>query len=571
LKNVAIYARVSSEQQAEAGTIKSQIEALRNQIITDGHILQPEMNFIDEGFSGATLVRPALEKLRDIAYLGNIDLLYILSPDRLSRKYAYQVLLIEEFQKHGVELIFLQHEQAKTPEGNLLLQMQGMIAEYERAKILERSRRGKLHAARQGSINVLGGAPYGYRYITATENTGNAQYEIDLSEAKIVKLMFEWIGRDRLTIGAIKRKLDSMKVPTKKGKIFWDRSVIWGILQNPAYIGKAAFGKTKSGKPIPSLRRIRGGKEISARNYSIYKVPKDEWIFIPVPPIISLKLYQTVQEQLEENRKRNRQQKRGASHLLQGLLVCKECGYAYYGKPVSNKSSKGKKRNYVYYRCIGSDAYRFGGQRVCSNKQVRSDFLEKAVWDDVYEFLTVPERIENEFGLRLSGKKKHSKWDSNDRLPKEIRKTKRGINKLIDAYTDELLDKEEFSTRIKKLKDRLESLTAELKNFEDEAAYEKDLHIIIGRMKEFAEKVIENMDNADWHKKREIIRSVVKCIEINTKEVHIVYRVNPYPFQNAPEKGYLQHCWKGRKPCTFKYLSALCAGLMVWKSNKTEM
>ena len=545
MKNVAIYARVSSEQQATAGTIKSQIEALRNQIIMDGHILHPEMNFIDEGFSGATLIRPALEKLRDIAYLGNIDLLYILSPDRLSRKYAYQVLLIEEFQKNDVELIFLQHEQAKTPEGNLLLQMQGMIAEYERAKILERSRRGKLHAARQGSINVLGGAPYGYRYISVTENAGNAQYEIDLSEAKIVKLIYEWMGRDRLTIGAIKRKLDSMRVPTKKGKLCWDRSVIWGILQNPAYIGKAAFGKSKVGKPRPSLRKVRGGKEIPARNYSTYKVPKDEWIFIPVPPIINLELYQTVQEQLEENRKRYRQRKRGARHLLQGLLVCKECGYAYYGKPVSNKSSKGKKRIYEYYRCIGSDAHRFGGQRVCSNKQIRADFLEKAVWDDVYEFLTVPERIENEFGLRLSGKKKHSKWESNERLQKEIRKTKRGINKLIDAYTDELLDKEEFSIRIKKLKDRLESLTAELKNFEDEAAYEKDLHIIIGRMKEFAKKVIENMNNADWHKKREIIRSVVKCIEINTKEVHIVYRVNPFPFQNTPEKGRLQHCWKG--------------------------
>ena len=307
MKNVAIYARVSSEQQATAGTIKSQIEALRNQIIMDGHILHPEMNFIDEGFSGATLIRPALEKLRDIAYLGNIDLLYILSPDRLSRKYAYQVLLIEEFQKNDVELIFLQHEQAKTPEGNLLLQMQGMIAEYERAKILERSRRGKLHAARQGSINVLGGAPYGYRYISVTENAGNAQYEIDLSEAKIVKLIYEWMGRDRLTIGAIKRKLDSMRVPTKKGKLCWDRSVIWGILQNPAYIGKAAFGKSKVGKPRPSLRKVRGGKEIPARNYSTYKVPKDEWIFIPVPPIINLELYQTVQEQLEENRKRYRQ------------------------------------------------------------------------------------------------------------------------------------------------------------------------------------------------------------------------------------------------------------------------
>lgn len=124
-----------------------------------------------------------------------------------------------------------------------------------------------------------------------------------------------------------------------------------------------------------------------------------------------------------------------------------------------------------YYRCIGSDAYRFGGERICYNKQIRSDYLEQAVRNDVYEFLTVPERIENEFKLRLSGKKKHSKWESEEKLQKEISKIKRGINKLIDAYTDELLDKEEFSNRIKKSRDRLESLTIDLKKFEDEVSY----------------------------------------------------------------------------------------------------
>src|SRR5207249_9244482 len=162
----AIYARVSSEQQAKDNTIASQIEALKQRFAQDGLSLESELCFIDEGCSGSTLIRPALERLRDQAAAGAVDRLYVHSPDRLARRYAYQVLLIDEFQRAGVELVFLNHPIGRTAEEDLLLQVQGMVAEYERAKILERSRRGKLHAARHGAISVLGGAPFGYRYVS---------------------------------------------------------------------------------------------------------------------------------------------------------------------------------------------------------------------------------------------------------------------------------------------------------------------------------------------------------------------------------------------------------------------
>jgi site-specific DNA recombinase len=161
----ALYARVSSAQQAEAHTVASQVVALRERIAADGLPLSEALQFIDEGYSGATLVRPALERLRDLATAGALDRLYVHSPDRLARKYAYQVLLVDEFQRVGVEVIFLNRELGRSPEDDLLLQVQGMMAEYERAKISERHRRGKLHAARAGTVNVLSGAPYGYRYI----------------------------------------------------------------------------------------------------------------------------------------------------------------------------------------------------------------------------------------------------------------------------------------------------------------------------------------------------------------------------------------------------------------------
>src|SRR5262245_37073337 len=203
----AIYARVSSEQQAEAHTIASQVTALCERALADGLSVPAALQFLDEGYSGATLVRPALESLRDTAAAGSIDRLYVHSPDRLARKYAYQVLLVEEFEHLGVEVVFLNRELGHSPEDDLLLQVQGMMAEYERAKILERHRRGKLHAARVGLVNVLSGAPYGYRYVNKHAGGGQARYDLIPDEARVVRHVVEWIGRARLSIGEVCRRL----------------------------------------------------------------------------------------------------------------------------------------------------------------------------------------------------------------------------------------------------------------------------------------------------------------------------------------------------------------------------
>ena len=172
---VALYARVSGEQQAKEDTIDSQVEAVTQRIVSDGLTCDPELRFIDDGVSGTILARPGLERLRDQAAAGAIDRVYVLDPDRLSRKYAYQVLILEELARCGVDVVFLRNPVGRGPEQDLLLQVQGMIAEYERAKIMERCRRGKQHAARRGSINVLSGAPYGYRYVGKHGGGGEAQ------------------------------------------------------------------------------------------------------------------------------------------------------------------------------------------------------------------------------------------------------------------------------------------------------------------------------------------------------------------------------------------------------------
>jgi site-specific DNA recombinase len=536
---VAIYARVSSEQQVSAHTIESQLAILSEKVKADGYILQPDLQFVDAGYSGATLVRPGLEKLRDLAAVGEIDRLYIHSPDRLARKYAYQVLLLDELQRVGVEIVFLNRALGDSPEDDLLLQVQGMVAEYERAKILERSRRGKRHAAQIGSINPLSGAPYGYHYIDVQQGNGQARYDIHPEKAQVVRQIFDWVGREQATIGEVCRRLKQAEIPSPKGKPVWDRSTVWGLLNNPAYKGTAAFGKTAVGTKRPRLRPGRKQPPYPRRDYSIYDQNSDQWIFIPVPALVDADLFTVVQQQLQENRQRARQTQRGAKYLLQGLVVCQRCGYAYYGKPVSPKAAKGKARSYAYYRCLGTDAYRFGGERICDNLQVRTDRLEIAVWQQVQELLENPQRLAQEYERRGQEPKQNPQLIT---LETQLTKLQRGLERLIDSYAEGLIQKPEFEPRITQFRARITALETQIAQATAEITRQQELRLIISRLEDFATQVKTGLEQLDWQQRRDIIRTLVKRVEIDQDQVNVVFRVEPHTPIPDPDKDCLQHC-----------------------------
>jgi site-specific DNA recombinase len=539
---VAIYARVSGEQQAKDDTIASQLEAVTRRVASDALECEPELCFLDDGYSGDILARPGLERLRDQAAAGVIDRLYVLDPDRFSRKYAYQVLILEELTRCGVEVVFLCNPPGRGPEENLLRQVQGMIAEYERAKIMERCRRGKQYAARRGSVNVLSGAPYGYRYVGKHEGGGEARYQVVVEEARVVRKIFEWVGQERCSIGEVCRRLQRDGIPTRTGKSAWDRSVVWMILKNPAYKGTAAFGKTRSGALKPQrLRPQRGRPEQPRRPVSRVDTSSQDQIFIDVPGLVSEELFGAVQAQLEENRQRRRDRPRGGRYLLQGLVVCMRCGYGCYGKPVSRASAKGKVP-YAYYRCTGSDAYRFGGQRLCWNKQVRTDVLDAAVWEDVRHLLSEPQRVRAEYERRLQGPGTDLSHEV-EHINKMIKNLKKVISRLIDAYGGGLLDKSEFEPRILAARERLAKLEDECRQRIGEATQEAELRLVIGQLEEFARRVSEELQEPDWDTRRNVVRALVKKVEVDEQEVRIVYRVSPSPFEGGPQQSRLQHCW----------------------------
>jgi site-specific DNA recombinase len=303
MKTAAIYARVSSDKQKEENTIASQTAALTEFARKEGYDVPREWIFEDEGFSGASLLRPGLERLRDLAAEGQLEAILVYAPDRISRKYAYQILLIEEFARNGVETVFVKAPKSDTPEDQLLLQFQGMIAEYERAQILERSRRGKRHRARQGQVSVLSGAPYGYHYIRKTDETA-AYYQVIDAEAEVVRRVYQRYTMEHLSIGAIARLLNEQGVPTRKRVSRWCRSMVWAILRNPAYKGTACFGKTeiRPRQRVTRPLRMRGG--VTNRNSANHERPRKEWIEIPVPAIVSEETFVLAQELLTANKNR---------------------------------------------------------------------------------------------------------------------------------------------------------------------------------------------------------------------------------------------------------------------------
>ncbi len=507
MMRAAVYARVSSEQQAKQTTIASQLAALRARVAADELLLEPDHCFVDEGHSGSTLLRPALERLRDAAYAGAVDRLYVHAPDRLARKYAYQVLLLEELQRHGVEVVFLNQPLGETAEEQLLVQVQGMIAEYERATILERSRRGKRHAAQQGRVSVLAHAPYGYRYRNKHE-PGGARYEVLADQAAVVRQIFHWIGQERLPLREVVRRLGHDAVPNPSGQARWSASTLSGLVKNPAYRGQAVFGK---------------------------QAPAQERIVIPVPALVSEELFAAAQEQLAENRQRHRQQCRHGPHLLQGLLVCQCCGRAFCH---ARCGSRRKPQVYRCYRCT-SMIQEGRRQRRCVNRTIPANALEETVWQDVCALLREPRRVAAEFQRRSDQPARHEEtlaW-----LHQQQAKDKRALERLIDAYENGLLDKAELAPRLDRARQRLTQWQTQAQEFLETQAHERDLDHALGRLEDFAQRIDAGLRQPTPTQKREIMKALIKRVEIAPEKIRVIYKIHPLPRLADEKVGNLQH------------------------------
>lgn len=574
MKTAAIYARVSSDKQREDKTIDSQTAALMTFASSQGFSVPADWIFEDEGFSGATLVRPGIERVRDLVAEGQIQAVLVLSPDRLSRKYAYQVLLTEEWLRHGVETVFMKAPQSQTPEDQLLLQFQGMIAEYERAQILERSRRGKRHRAKQGEVSVLSGAPYGYHYVRKTEERA-AYYEVIEAQAEVVRQVFDLYTAQALSIGAITRRLNELAVPTRKEQAGWERSTIWAMLRNPAYRGMACFGKTQEApRQRRSSRTVRMSSRPPRRGARTQcETPSDHWIQIPVPALVDEQTFDLAQERLQDNKKFSPRRTVEPS-LLQGLVHCAGCGYALY-----RTSTRSSARKIYYYRCLGSDAWRYQGQARCGAQPIRLDLLEDTVWTEIARLLEDPTLIQAELTRRVeAARTSHPAKQNQDRITRELLQTQRRVERLLTAYQEDLLSLDELRRRMPEVRQRETRLKAELESLSsqlvDQATYLRLAHTL----GEFLERLRTQVQGLDVLERQRVVRLLVKEVVVDDNSITIRHSIPnsngsfggptvpvdpglPLPRGDASRASSLLRTWRDLAPFIEPVHATVCRGL----------
>ena len=529
MRMAAIYARVSSEQQREANTIASQTASLIE--FAQRHDLEvpKEWVFEDDGYSGATLERPGLERVRDLAAEGQIHAVLAYAPDRLSRKYAYQILLIEELARNGVETLFIKAPQGSSAEDQLLVQFQGMIAEYERAQILERSRRGKRHRAQSGEVSVMSGAPYGYRYVRKSDEAP-AAYVVLEAEARVVERIYEMYTVEGLSIGEITRRINAEGIPTRKASARWERSTVWAVLRNSAYRGVACFGKTRASARTRVIRPLRRRGVVTPSTTAGHERPREEWIEISVPPLVSEESFARAEELLQENKIRSRRRTIEPS-IVQGLVSCQKCGYAF-----SRTSTQTSARKIHYYKCIGSDSWRKLGGPVCDNgRLVRQDLLDQIVWAEVIRLLEDPTLIQQELDRRLTAARSSDPAKKREQsLHRELAHVGKGIERLLSAYQEALMSIEQLRERMPALRQREQALRAELQAIADQANDQAALLRLAETLTAFLARLHGAADTLSITERQRIVRLVVKDVLIGDDTITIRHSI---PVLLGPPQG----------------------------------
>jgi site-specific DNA recombinase len=501
--------------------------------------VEPDLIFCDNGISGATLIRPALEILRDKAFSGEINQVYILSPDRLARKYAHQLILVEEFKKLNVDIIFVNKAISQTPEDQMLLQIQGVISEYEREKITERCRRGKLYAAKKGSVNVLSGAPFGYVYMKANQDQ-KAYYQIHPVEAEIVKECYDLYCNKLLSIAAIARVFSDKGYITKTGKTLWGRSVIWSMLRNPAHMGQAAFRKKMFVERRKITKRSRDNSLYPKRAKSSYRErPMEDRISIPVPKIIELSMFERATKRLSENKKLSPRNNIKYEYLVSGLARCSQCGYSLYGK-----SAWDSQHGLRYYRCIGQDGHRWPNGKICEAHPVRVEVIDDLVWDATKRLVNSPELVMNEYANRIEKRKNNSNSDEQilNKKTLELKNAQREKERVLDLYQLGTLELTEIEPRLQSIRAKAQRIQQEidlLKHDEEIAA--RRLHVI-ERFEDFCSTLTTNLEELSFVDRKKILRLLVTDIIVDTSNGEVsVNHILPLDKKSCPLRSESQN------------------------------
>jgi site-specific DNA recombinase len=513
MKLTAIYARVSTARQEEEKTIKTQLSAV-NELVQKSDFRVVE-EYIDEGWSGDILARPALDKLRQDAKAKLWDVIVVYDPDRIARRYSYQELVMDELREAGIEVVFVTISAPKNSEDKILYGVRGLFAEYERAKIGERFRLGKLRKVKEGHI-LVSEPLYGYRYI-AKKELAHGYYEINEEEARVVRMMFDWVDQDCLTLTGITRKLHAMGIkPRKSIRGVWATSTLSTLLKHKAYIGEAHWGSSYAVVPEnpTSKEKYRKIKKSSRRTK-----PESEWLKIPVPVIVDKDVFARVQDKIKANFLHS-QRNTVNEYLLTGRIYC-VCG--------RRRGGEGPKRGkHLYYRCIDR-VLASPLPRTCMAASVNARIADRLVWDGLTGLITSPERMQNE--IRHWRKSQDKKIDSSGVdvlfLKKEIAKLKAQSDRYNQAYGSGVFTIEQLKEYTVPIREKMALYESQILKSEQA---ERELQTVpLPDEKEvaiFAREASGALKGLDFKAKKAVIANVVERV-VGTKDKLQIYGFIP--------------------------------------------
>ena len=506
-EKVAVYARVSTQLQEKEDTVKSQLSAIEEHLNNSIGPLAQDNIFVDEGYSGSTLVRPALDKLRDGVAEGLYETVVVYDPDRLARSYVYQMLLLEEFEKQGCRLHFVRRPIGKSPDEQLLLQMQGVISEYERAKIRERTRRGKMHRMREGEI-ISGHRTFGYRY--ASKSGGiPAHFEVIPEEADVIRKIFTWYTQERVSMLELARRLNDAGVSPLRGKR-WYRSNMSLILNNSMYTGTGYANKFKS--VCPRKKPFDNTYRKYPKTSQIQR-PRDQWLPFSCPPIIDEETFELAQLRLDEN-KRMAARRTKKQYLLRGLITCAHCGK----KMLADTQSK----RYICPYTRKTQAQQFGFDTCSNNVRHLVSDLDDAIWKETTKLICKPSTLKSQY-KRLKGKIVPKVSGSHSALKEKKEKILQQRKRATSLCIQGMLSEKELRDKYRMLSDKIHAIDQQIKKLDEDRVAEEDIEQMLKSFTKFSKTIQKQAKDPDFETKRTIIEQLIKGVIISKTDVTIEY------------------------------------------------
>src|SRR5215469_13705916 len=522
----AVYARVSTTRQAQAQTIEQQLDRLHAAAAERGWALDGQHVYRDDGYSGARIGRPGLDRLRDHAALAELDLVLVTVPDRLARNYVHQVLLIDELAGHGCQVEFLHRPMSQDPHDQLLLQIRGAVAEYERTLIAERMRRGRLARLRAGTLLPWTRPPFGYR-LDPERPRDAAAVRVEPAEATLVAQMFDWYLEPQATVYQLARQLTELGVATTRGKPRWNTASVRGILRNPAYAGRALTNRTH----VAPARQRKSAMLPAGPGVSHAPRPPEDWIEVPVPPIISEEIFAQVQAKLDANQQSAPRNTRH-EYLLRALVSCGACRLSCGCRQTT--------AGYSYYLCRGrTDPLRVAQGQRCTARYIPAGQLDALVWADLCALLTDPAQL-----ARALARARGGAW-----LPQElqarqatIRKTlsqlDRQAQRLLDAYLAQVIGLDELQRKRQELDRRQATLAAQQRQLQATTEQRLELTAVANGIERFCQTIRAGLATAPFTQRRQLAELLIDRVIITDDQVEIRYVLPTTP--DGPHRPFCQ-------------------------------